>query len=184
MRWLGTIVRHLEESLAAVLMAIMVAIVRVDVFGRYVLNHPLQGAGQLTTTLLIWQVFLASAGALRRGLHVGIEFVIARFPTHLRALTDLVVNLAILVMIMIVGILGWEYAWASQTKRLHMLNISFTWVTMAVPVGCLLMCVHLIRNIWEAARGVLIGNYAPERLGFAGTGAIMPEESSKAEEQS
>ena len=46
------------------------------------------------------------------------------------------------------------------------------------------MCFHLVGRIWEAARGAVKGKYESVRLGFAGTGAIMPEKPPKAEEKS
>ena len=173
MRLFTNITTHMEETLAAVLMAIMIAAVFVDVFGRYVFNHPIYGVLELCTLLFIWQVFLAGAGALRRGLHIGIEFVVERFPMRTRATTDLIMNLCVFVMVVIMGFMGWEYAWQAQTKRIHTLHLPYTWAAMAMPVSCLLMSVHLLKNIYQAARGVVTRVYQPSRQGLEGTGCVM-----------
>ena len=123
-----------------------------------------------------WQVFLASAGALSRGLHVGIEFIVDRFPLRIRAIIDLMVNLVILAMIVTVGYMGWGLAFASVTKRFQMLDMPYTYALLGVPVGCCLMSIHLITNIIRAAKGARYDTYRIERQGFAGTGCVMPEE--------
>jgi len=182
MSWAKGVIRHLEETVAAVFLGIMVIVVAVDVFGRYVLNNPLQGAGEAARLLFVWQVFLASAGALRRGLHVGIDFIVDRFPPRLRALVDLVINAVVLVMLLVVGWMGFDLALGSVTERFQMLDLPYTYALMGIPAGCLLMVVHLVANIAAAARGVAANNYQPQRLGFAGTGAIMPEDGAPAAE--
>jgi len=167
---------------AGVFLGIMVIVVAVDVFGRYVLNSPLQGAGEAARLLFVWQVFLASAGALRRGLHVGIDFIVERFPARLRALIDLAVNAVVLAMLLVVGWMGFGLALSSATERFQMLDLPYTYALMGIPAGCLLMSVHLAANIVAAARGAAANNYRPQRLGFAGTGAIMPEDGAPAAE--
>ena len=72
--------------------------------------------------------------------------------------------------------MGWGYALQAHFKMLQILGISYTYVNLAVPVGCLLMTVHLTSYAYHAARGVWTNQYAPQRIGFAGTGAIMPED--------
>jgi TRAP-type C4-dicarboxylate transport system permease small subunit len=176
MNWMKSIIQHLEETVAAVLLGVMVIIVAIDVFGRYVLNHPLQGAGEIARLLFVWQVFLASAGALDRGLHVGIEFIVDRFSLRIRAVIDLFVNMVVLIMIVIVGYMGWELAFASVTKRFQMLDMPYTYALLGIPVGCFLMGIHLFANIVRAAKGAKHNTYRIERKGFAGTGCVMPEE--------
>jgi TRAP-type C4-dicarboxylate transport system permease small subunit len=151
---------------AAILLAAMVAIVSADVLGRYILDRPIQGAGELATMLFVWQVFLAGAAAVRRRMHIGIEFIVDRFPTRLRAFADMVVNLAVLVMMLIVVWMGWGFALQSHFKQLQMLGLPYTMVNMAVPFGCALMSVHLIGHIIRAARGVKIGAFQPPRSMF------------------
>jgi TRAP-type C4-dicarboxylate transport system permease small subunit len=141
-----------------------------------VLNHPLQGAGEIARLLFVWQVFLASAGALDRGLHVGIEFIVDRFSLRIRAVIDLFVNMVVLIMIVIVGYMGWELAFASVTKRFQMLDMPYTYALLGIPVGCFLMGIHLFANIVRAAKGAKHNTYRIERKGFAGTGCVMPEE--------
>jgi len=176
MKWIKIVIRHLEESVAATLLGAMVVIVAMDVFGRYVLNHPVQGAGEAARLLFVWQVFLAAAGALDRGLHVGIEFIVDRFPLRVRAITDMTVNAVVFVMIIIVGYMGWVLAFASVTKRFQMLDMPYTYALLGIPAGCALMGIHLFGNVLRAAKGARHNDYKIERKGFAGTGCIMPEE--------
>ena len=174
LRWIGIVINHLEETVPAMLMAVMVCIVAADVFGRYALSKPIQGASELATMLFIWQVFLAGAAAVRRRLHIAIEFIVDRFPSRLRALTELGVNVAALVMVMIVAYMGWGFALQSHFKQLQMLGVPYTVVNMAVPFGCALMSVHLAGHIWRAARGLITGAFQVPRGSFAEFAAAVP----------
>jgi len=176
MNWIERILRHLEETVSGALLGLMVVIVAIDVFGRYILNQPLQGAGEAARLLFVWQVFLGSAAALDRGLHVGIEFIVDRFPARTRASVDLIVYGVVLAMIVIVGYMGWELAFDSVTKRFQMLDLPYTYALLGIPAGCFLMGIHLSTNIVRAAKGVIQNVYKIERKGFAGTGCIMPDE--------
>jgi TRAP-type C4-dicarboxylate transport system permease small subunit len=138
-------------------MAIMVCTVAADVFGRYVLDKPIQGASELATMLFIWQVFLAGAAAVRRRLHIGIDFIVDRFPPALRAVTDLVVNLAGLATVWIAAYMGWNFALQSHFKQLQMLGLPYTFVNMAVPLGCGLMGLHFMVHVLRAAQGMRTG---------------------------
>jgi TRAP-type C4-dicarboxylate transport system permease small subunit len=136
----------------------------------------MQGAGEAARLLFVWQVFLGSAAALDRGLHVGIEFIVDRFPERMRASTDLIVYGGVLVMIVIVGYMGWELALDSVTKRFQMLDLPYTYALLGIPTGCFLMSIHLVVKIAGAAKGIIQNAYKIERKGFAGTGCLMPEE--------
>jgi TRAP-type C4-dicarboxylate transport system permease small subunit len=167
---------HIEETLAAILMGLMTLIVTVDVFGRYFFDHPMKGFGELAILLFVWQVFLAGAAALRRGLHVSVDFLVVRLPARGQATVALIVNGCLLIMVVIAGMMGWRYAYEAQTMRIQTLHLPYTYAIMAVPLGCLLMSFHLIKHIYQAIRGVITRVYEPTRQGFAGTGCIMPED--------
>ena len=178
MRWLDQLVIHLEETIPALCMAVMILAVTMDVCGRYVFNNPLLWAGELATSLFIWATFLAAAGGLRRGLHVGVNFIVDRFPLRLRAGINLTIHLLMAAMLVILVYMGWGYAMQAHFKMLQTLGVSYTYVNMAVPVGCALMVYHLLSMIKKSLVGVFSGRYDESRLGFEGTGAILPEEES------
>ena len=177
MRWFDSLVIHLEETVPALCMAVMIVAVALDVCGRYLFNHPLLWAGELATSLFIWATFLAAAGGLRRGLHVGVNFIVERFPVRVRAGINLVMYLLMSAMLIILVYMGWGYAMQAHFKMLQTLGISYTYVNMAVPVGCGLMAYHLLFMMGNVLRGVIYSVYDEGRIGFEGTGAIMPEES-------
>jgi len=176
MNWFETFSRHLEETVPAISLLIMVLVVVIDVIGRYVFNHPLLWAGELATMLFIWQTFLAAAGGLRRGLHIGVEFVVNTFPQRLQALSNFIIYLIMLVMLVIVAYMGLGYARQAHFKMMQIIGISYTWVDLAAPVGCLLMAIHLLGDIRDAFKGIATGRYLSSKIGFAGTGAVMPQE--------
>jgi TRAP-type C4-dicarboxylate transport system permease small subunit len=173
-----SIVRHIEETLPALLLAVMTFVITIDVFGRYFFNHPIKGAAELAILLFVWEVFLAGSAALRRGLHVNVDFLVIRLPVRAQATIALIVDICILIVIVVTGFMGWEYAWEAQTKRIHTLHMPYTWAIMAVPVGCLLITIQLLWRICVNARSMATNTLRSNWEGFEGTGCIMPDESS------
>jgi TRAP-type C4-dicarboxylate transport system permease small subunit len=170
------VAKHIEETFPGLLIGILTLVVAIDVLGRYFFNHPVKGFGELATLMFIWQVFIGSSGALRRGLHVNVDLFVIRLPPRGRALMAMIVHLAILVMTVAVILMGWNYAFQAQTQRIQTLDLPYTVALLAVPVSGLLMCVHLIRNFIEAACGFLSNRYRPVQEGFEGTGALLTED--------
>lgn len=177
------LVRLIEETFPALLIGTLTLIVAVDVLGRYLLNHPVKGFGELATLMFVWQVFVGASAALRRGLHVNVDLFVVRLPSRIRAAIGAIVNMGLVIMTAAVMSMGWEYAFQAKTQRIQTLDLPYTVALLAVPVSGFLMCFHLLRNTVHAVRGLFANRYEPVQEGFEGTGALVAE-SGRREEKS
>lgn len=90
------LVRAIFAGAIIVLFAFMVIAVMVQVTGRYVFNFPIAGADETATMAQIWMVMLGAGYAMRKGLHVGVDVLVALLPPlALRAVNLLVTALAL-----------------------------------------------------------------------------------------
>jgi TRAP-type C4-dicarboxylate transport system permease small subunit len=96
-RWIG-----------AVCLGLMVVVILMQVFFRYVLGHALPWPEEASRFLMLWSTGLMAPSAFRRGGFVVIDMVLRLLPRMVAtALSVLLFSLAILVLWIAVGI-GWS----------------------------------------------------------------------------
>jgi TRAP-type C4-dicarboxylate transport system permease small subunit len=140
-RWL---LGHVEEVIGGAAFVAMTGIVFVNVVFRYVFNDPIPGADEVATLCFTWAVFVGAAAGIRQRLHIGIEFIAALFPPRGRAALGLLVVVLMAVFAGLVGIYGAQLMLSGHFKRTPVLQWSYVWVYLAIPVGAALMLLRLL----------------------------------------
>jgi TRAP-type C4-dicarboxylate transport system permease small subunit len=103
-------------------------------------GHPQSWTVDLATFSFAWAVFLGADIALRSGKMITIDLVIDRFPPRLRAWLRLVNSGLVIVFLVAMVVLGLQLSYTTQDRTFNGLPwLSYTWVTLSVPVGCALM---------------------------------------------
>ncbi len=125
------------------LLGTMAVLVIANVVSRYVFSSSFTWVEEVTRYMMIWAAFLGAGPALRVGGHIAIESLPNSLPDGLarglRALLVLVMAATLLVM----AWMGFEYAMFGWEQETPVLGWSFGKVYLAIPVGALLMLVHL-----------------------------------------
>jgi TRAP-type C4-dicarboxylate transport system permease small subunit len=140
-----------------VVMILMVVIV-IDVFLRFVFNSPMPGVAELVA-LMMACLALGLAWGHIKGRHIAIDLLVGRFPPRTRAVTDiitLVINLGVMAFI------AWrafvESLWALESKSvasdlMPVPEYPFWWAyVLGMFVFCLAMLIILIQKIRERTR--------------------------------
>jgi TRAP-type C4-dicarboxylate transport system permease small subunit len=132
---------RIEVVVASVLLAAMVVLVFSDVLMRYVFDAPIRGAGELATSLFVWVVFLGSATAARRRLHVAITWFVEQLPPTPAAIAARAATILIVAILLATAWFGIELMNGSRERTLPLTDIPLRWIYAAVPVGCVLMAI-------------------------------------------
>ena len=133
-----------NQWLLVALVAAMAMLVFVNVVCRYVFNFSLIWVEELTRYMMVWLGFLGSGLVLRFGAHVAVDlFQDLLPPAAARAVrAAIVVVLAFLFAAMAwLGVRYVGFAWEQETA---VLNWSTGAIYLAVPIGALLMLLHLL----------------------------------------
>lgn len=77
LRWLD---KHFEESLMLILLALMVCIMGLQVFMRYVMQNSLAWPEEITRYMFIWFVFLGISYGIRNDIHIRVNLLETFFP--------------------------------------------------------------------------------------------------------
>jgi TRAP-type transport system small permease protein len=97
---------HLGSIALAVLMLLTVA----DVFGRYFLNRPAPGTFELTELFMVFIVFLALGLAQHHNEHISLDLAYNYFPSRLKKLTNVLIDVVSLAVMAAVTWQLYEYS--------------------------------------------------------------------------
>jgi TRAP-type C4-dicarboxylate transport system permease small subunit len=139
-----------EATVAAVFLILMVLLIFLGGVMR-MLGHPLNWSGDAATCLFAWACFLCADIAWRRNSLMSIDLVTDRLPERLRRLCAYC-NYAIIVAFLVYAIIGGLYlSWVSRARSFQGIpEISYSWVTLSLPVGAALLLVTTILKLRAA----------------------------------
>jgi tripartite ATP-independent transporter DctM subunit len=140
------------EVPAALLVVADIVVLLAGVVARFALHSPLVWSDELASILFLWLAMFGSVVALRRGEHMRMTAVVARFGPGGRALMEAVATCACLAFLALVLWPAWQHASDEADITTPALEISNLWREIAMPVGIALMgAFALLRLVREAS---------------------------------
>ena len=137
-----------EDLLARVFLAGCAALVFVAAISR-ALGAPVLWAIDIAMLLFIWCSFFGADAALRRKQHIIIDVVVRLFPQKAQR-SLLIAHWAIMVAFLLtLVVLGVELTMLNVQRPMGDTDISYAYVTAAVPAGSLLMALTAMRQLVE-----------------------------------
>lgn len=135
-----------------VMLTILVIVVLIAVFFRYVLGDSLPWSEEVARYLCIWVGFIGASVALSRRVHIGVEFFVDRLRPELKRQIKLAAEFVMLGLLLFITYFGIELVIFQIPQRSSALLISMAWPYASVPAGTLLMivqCLTLILEDWK-----------------------------------
>lgn len=141
-RWFDQI----EEYLAIILLGCTSLTILVSSTMRAI-GTPITGGAELAQFFFIWTAVFGANITLRQGGQVRIDALTTRMPLPtLRIITGCCLLLMLIFLAMLVRY-GFPLALSNWRRPLGVADLSYGYVTLALPVGAMLMFVTLIRRI-------------------------------------
>ena len=143
-----------EACIAGALLVSMVALIFLGGVAR-VLGYPLNWSTDFATAFFAWACFLCADVAWRRNSLMSIEVLTSRLPENAQQALRLVNYFIITGFLLYLMIMGTRLAWTSRVRSFQGIpEISYSWVTMSLPVGGALLLVTTILKVRDELRGV------------------------------
>jgi TRAP-type C4-dicarboxylate transport system permease small subunit len=141
-----------EGLVAGVFLLLMVALIFLGGVAR-TLGAPLNWTTDAATCLFAWACFLCADIAWRRNSLMAITLVVDRLPPAARKACDLASHAIIGVFLLYAIGFGTWLAWTSRARSFQGIpEVSYSWVTMSMPVGAALLLVTTILKIRDELR--------------------------------
>jgi TRAP-type C4-dicarboxylate transport system permease small subunit len=136
-----------------VLMAVMVVVIALQVWYRFILNNPLDWSEELGRYVFVWISFLGSAAGVRYQVHLGID-VLEKIvgPVVFRYVVALI-NFLIQIFLLFVIYWGFTLLTVVRFQTSPSMLIPMTYPYAAVPVGAIFMLINSLRVAYAALKG-------------------------------
>lgn len=189
--WLDRAARlytRIVSVLAVTILTVLVVVMGVQVFFRYVLNDSLIWAEELCGYLLVLMTFLLLGAAFERGEMVSLQI----FTNMLRprARLALMIPLYAIMALFLLTLAYYGYLFAELNGRSSIPAVDFIissiigrdvtlvvpsfWLYLTIPVGCVILACHFVLAIARMVRG-LAGAIDPARAMPANSGSAFRE---------
>jgi TRAP-type C4-dicarboxylate transport system permease small subunit len=139
----------LVERWTVLLLVLMVLVVSLGIFFRYVMNASLSWYDEFASYLLVWLTFYGAVVASYRRRHIGFEIVVDRLLPNTKRIVELAAESCVLGF----QIVLFYYGWLLLQKMGDETSVSLVWVKMAwvysvLPItGALMLAVSTVRLI-------------------------------------
>ncbi len=158
-------------AVGCTMLAIIVVVMGVQVFFRYVLNDSLIWAEELCRYLLVWISFLYLGLAFQRGEMVALNFMLKRMRRPVQiVLTSFAYGVSIALMVALVWygfafaevnsiqtLPAFDFIWSSVSGTDETLDISAFWLYAAVPIGAAFLGIHMAVALVMRVRRIVGG---------------------------
>jgi TRAP-type C4-dicarboxylate transport system permease small subunit len=130
--------------LLILLLLAMACIVFANVVLRYTTGDSIVWAEEVARHLMIWVTFLGAGLVLRFGGHVAIDNLHQAVSTRSARWLRTVVAVGIGIFCLVMTYFSILYVWATRFQTTAATDIPISFIYVAMPVGFLLMFVHLL----------------------------------------
>ena len=147
----NTIVLRIGRQLAWIAIFLMVVVILIQVFFRYILNNALPWPDELARFLMLWMTGFIAPSAYRWGGFVSIEMLPKLLPKLIENIL-LLILLSLSLFILIIGFqlglqhikIGWIFESSSIKIPFHLIGgekqaLKLAWMYMSLPVGIFLL---------------------------------------------
>lgn len=143
--------------LLIVLLLTMACIVFANVVLRYTTGESLVWGEEISRHMMIWVTFLGAGLVLRFGGHVAVDSLHSAVRRPLARVIRFVIVAGIGVFCGVMTYFSSLYVWATRFQTTAATDISIAWIYLAMPIGFVLMFLHLL---FIARRFIDTGHYA------------------------
>jgi TRAP-type C4-dicarboxylate transport system permease small subunit len=138
-----------ESFLTKVFIVFLVALVFVAAATRY-MGYPINWSVDIAVCLFAWCTFLGGDVALRKNKLMNVDFFIGKLSPEKRRLVELLNLLIILIFLGALVVYGTKLSYTTRFRTFQGIPwFSYTWVTISVPIGSILMMITTILKIRE-----------------------------------
>jgi TRAP-type C4-dicarboxylate transport system permease small subunit len=142
-----------EAIITAALLVLMVVLIFAAGVMR-MLGHPINWSVDVATCLFAWACFLTADIAWRGNALMAIEIVTNRLPERLQAACRMLNYAIIATFLLYLIVMGVYLSWISRIRSFQGIpGVSYSWVTMSLPVGALLLLITTALKVHAELRG-------------------------------
>jgi TRAP-type C4-dicarboxylate transport system permease small subunit len=141
------ILSRILEVIMVIILTTMVGLVFGNVVARYVFNSAITWAEEVARFLFVWLTFVGASFGLMKGLHLGMDMVVARFSPRTRSLIEVVNGFIILAFLGVWVVGGVHLIQANLDYMSPATGFSMGLVYLIGPLAAVLMGIEALSRL-------------------------------------
>ncbi|MBM7649694.1 TRAP-type C4-dicarboxylate transport system permease small subunit [Bacillus ectoiniformans] len=158
--------RNFEEYVCISLFSLMVLLVSLQVFSRFIFNLPLEWSEELARFVFIWLVYISISLAAKHNQHLKMEMgqkiLSKKLGNKIFYFSDLCWLAFNIYMIFYGASMAREMMGSIQTSAVTRINMGYIYTI--IPIGFMLMSIRIIQNMLRRAAGEKIDEETLENV--------------------
>ncbi|MGD8232835.1 TRAP transporter small permease [Vibrio sinaloensis] len=155
---LRKIINNIEEIITVPLMAALLVVLTWQIGTRWLLNDPSLWSEELARVLFMYMSLIGCAIAIKRSTHVNITFFSDKLPEKARLCLVLSLELAVLVSIFAIIVLGYQHVQRTAFFELITLGVSSSWMNYSLPLGGVFMVFRQLEKMVGIGKQLFCGS--------------------------
>lgn len=141
---LSKYLENLAGITSGIFLVIMVIVVLMGVFSRYILNNPLMWSEELSRYLMIWMAFLAISTACKTNDNIALLSIRSLLPKKIQVIIKYFNRFWIIFFLYIIAVYGYSGALRGMRQYSASLNVPLGIFLMVVPISAILVIIQII----------------------------------------
>jgi len=141
------ILSRILEVIMVIILTTMVGLVFGNVVARYVFNSAITWAEEVARFLFVWLTFVGASFGLMKGLHLGMDMVVARLKPRTRSLIEVVNGFIILAFLGVWVVGGVHLIQANLDYMSPATGFSMGLVYLIGPLAAVLMGIEALSRL-------------------------------------
>jgi TRAP-type C4-dicarboxylate transport system permease small subunit len=134
------------------ILVLLVIVVSIQIFARYVLNHSLSWSEELVRYLFIYLIFLGASIVYKQNKHISVSYFFNQLPARMRSIISILVDLLLLIFLLVVFHQGLKLSSMVHNVLTAALNIPWMYVYLAIVLGSGSMVIFTLIFIYHRIR--------------------------------
>ncbi|MEP9376758.1 TRAP transporter small permease [Aquabacter sp. CN5-332] len=164
MNKIQSLVGTAEAVVAGTFLVLMVVLIFIGGVAR-LMHYPQNWTIDLATCLFAWACFFAADIAWRRNSMMAVDVVVEKLPERLQFALRMLNYALIAAFLLYLAYYGFTLSWISRIRSFQgMPGVSYSWVTMSLPVGAVLLLITTAMKVRAELSGAHEDNRAVDVL--------------------
>ncbi|MBL4811797.1 MAG: TRAP transporter small permease [Rhodobacteraceae bacterium] len=146
---MGKIFERAEFYIGTGILAVITGLVFFAAVMRF-LGSPIIWSIDLAQLLFIWLCFIGAARALRQRAHLGVDLLIRMLGMRQRLWVESAIAVLTLAFFAVLTYQGYMLTLLNLEREFGNSGLSYGWVTIAVPAGCIMLSISILVNLFDA----------------------------------
>ncbi|AWE07247.1 TRAP transporter small permease [Lysinibacillus sp. 2017] len=119
---------------------------------------PLSWSVEFAQLLFVWVIFLGSNRTLRERKHITVDIFVKVLPLKVRRIIEVLTKILVIAFLVFLTIYGFQLSVENSARQISNLPLSYSFITLAVPIGSVLMICTILAQLKEELSSIKSSN--------------------------